>query len=69
MNQCTGAMDLIYGPMDLFHGISLRKIIPLNPKNHRTPYFYKKHPKLFQNYILVPKILHLGLYLSFYNYN
>jgi hypothetical protein len=33
------------------------------------PYFYKNTPELFQNYILVYVILHLGAYLTFYNYN
>jgi hypothetical protein len=32
-------------------------------------YFYKNTPKLFLNYILVTAILHLGPYLTFYNYN
>jgi hypothetical protein len=31
--------------------------------------FYKNTPKLFQNYIIIPTILCLGPYLSFYNYN
>jgi hypothetical protein len=32
-------------------------------------YLYKNTPELFQNYILVPVILHLGPCLAFYNYN
>jgi hypothetical protein len=36
---------------------------------HRTLEFYRNTPELFQNYVLVPIILHLGPYLSFYNYN
>jgi hypothetical protein len=32
-------------------------------------YFCKNTPKFFQNYILVPAILYLGPYLTFYNYN
>jgi hypothetical protein len=31
--------------------------------------FYKNTPELFHNYILIPAILHLGPYLTFYNYN
>jgi hypothetical protein len=34
-----------------------------------TSKFCKNTLELFQNYILVPVILHLGPYLSFYNYN
>jgi hypothetical protein len=32
-------------------------------------YFYKNTPKLVRNYVLVPKNLHLGPYLTFYIYN
>jgi hypothetical protein len=38
-------------------------------KNPRTPYFYKNTLELFQNYILVPIILHFGPEFSFYNYD
>jgi hypothetical protein len=31
--------------------------------------FLQKHPQTFLNYILVHAILHLGPYLTFYNYN
>jgi hypothetical protein len=55
--------------MDLFHGIFNRKIIPLNPKIPSHGIFKKNTPELFQNYILVPEILHLGPDLSFYNYD
>jgi hypothetical protein len=43
-----------------------------NPKILENPSplnFYKNTPGLFLNYILVPAILHLGPYLTFYNYN
>jgi hypothetical protein len=35
-----------------------------------TPKILQKNtPKLFQNYILDPKILHLGPCINFYNYD
>jgi hypothetical protein len=34
-----------------------------------VPEFYKNNLKLFQNYIFVPVILHLGPYIIFYNYD
>jgi hypothetical protein len=55
--------------VDLFHGFFNRKIIRLFQKIVDTWYFYKNTPELFQNYILVPVILHLGPCLTFYNYN
>jgi c-di-GMP-related signal transduction protein len=62
-------MDPVHAAVDLFHGFFFSKINPKNLKNPRTPYFYKNTPELFQNYILVLAILHLGPYLTFYNYN
>jgi hypothetical protein len=55
--------------MDLYHRIFLRKIIPKILKIPTPQKFYNNTPELFLNYILVPVILHLGLYLTFYNYN
>jgi hypothetical protein len=59
-------MDPVHAAVNLFHGFFFSKIILENP---RTSYFCKNTPKLFQNYILVPIILHVGPYLTFYNYN
>jgi hypothetical protein len=38
-------------------------------ENSRHQEFYKNIPELFQNYVVVPKNLHIGPYLTFYNYN
>jgi hypothetical protein len=62
-------MDLVHQSRDLFHRILFRKIIPLILEISRPPYFYTNTSKLFQSYIVVPIILHLGPYWSFYNYN
>jgi hypothetical protein len=62
-------VDSVHHARDLFHGFIFGKIIPLNMKNPRTPYFYKNTLELFQNYILVPIILHFGPEFSFYNYD
>jgi hypothetical protein len=59
-------MDLVYGPVNLFHGVFFWKIILEIPK---PLYFFKNTPELFQNYILVPIILHIGPCLTFYNYS
>jgi hypothetical protein len=53
-------MDPVHTAVDIFHEFHYRKIILKIPKNPRTPEFYKNTPKLFQNYILVTIILHLG---------
>jgi hypothetical protein len=53
-------MDPIQAVVDLFHGFSNRKINRKLPKIARAWYFYKNTPEFFQNYILVPIILHLG---------
>jgi hypothetical protein len=55
--------------MDIFYGIVFRKINLEIRKITRTFEFYKNTPELFENYILVHVILHLGPYLTFYNYN
>jgi hypothetical protein len=62
-------VDSVHETMDLFHGFFNRKIIWLFQKIAGTWYFYKNTPELFQNYILVPIVLHLGPWLTFYNYN
>jgi hypothetical protein len=62
-------VDLVHETVDLFHGVFNRKIIWLFQKIVGTWYFYKNTPELFHNYILVPIILHLGPYLTLYNYN
>jgi hypothetical protein len=55
--------------MDQFHVILFRKIIQIILKITGALEFYKKHIELFQNYILVPVILHLGPCITFYNYD
>jgi hypothetical protein len=62
-------MDPVQADVNLFHGFFFSKIIPEILENPRTLYFCKNTPELFQNYILVPIILHLGPRLTFYNYN
>jgi hypothetical protein len=62
-------IDLVRVAVDLFHGFFFSKIILKILENPRTMYFAKKNPELFQNYILVPTILHLGPCLTFHNYN
>jgi hypothetical protein len=62
-------VDLVHVSVDLFHGFSYSKIILKILENPTTPNFYKNTLGLFLNYILVPVILHLGPYLTFYNYN
>jgi hypothetical protein len=59
----------VHGAMDIFYGIVCRKINLKIQKITGTSEFYKNTPELFQNYILVPVILHLGPFLTFYNYN
>jgi hypothetical protein len=53
-------VDPVYGPVNLFHEFFNRKIILKILKIPRPSYFYKNTPILFENYILVPIILHLG---------
>jgi c-di-GMP-related signal transduction protein len=62
-------MDPIHAVVDLFQGFFFSKIIPKILENPRTSYFCKNTLELFQNYILLTAILHLGPYLIFYNYN
>jgi hypothetical protein len=62
-------VDSVHETVDLFHGFFNRKIIRLFQKIAGIWYFYKNTPELFQNYILVPIVLHLGPWLTFYNYN
>jgi hypothetical protein len=50
-------LDPVHRTVNLFHIFSNRKIILKNP---RIRNFCKLTLKLFQNYILVPVILHLG---------
>jgi hypothetical protein len=45
--------------VDLFHDFFLKKIIYIIPKVAGALEFYKNTPKLFQNYLVVPKFLHL----------
>jgi hypothetical protein len=59
-------MDSVHHAVNRFHVISNRKIIWINLENNRTLEFCKNIPKLFWNYVLVPVILHLGPYLSFF---
>jgi hypothetical protein len=37
-------MDLVYGAMDIFYGISLRKIIPIILKIHLRLVILQKYP-------------------------
>jgi hypothetical protein len=62
-------MDPVHAAVNLFHRFFFSKIILEILENPRTPYFCKNTPELFQNYTLVPIILHLGPCLTFYNYN
>jgi hypothetical protein len=58
-------VDSDHETVDLFHGFFNRKIIRLFQKIVGTRYFYKNTLELFQNFILVPVILHLGPCLTF----
>jgi hypothetical protein len=60
MDSYTSAVDQVHWSMDIIYRFSNRKINPKNPKITQLVKFYKKHPELFQNYILVPVNLHLG---------
>jgi hypothetical protein len=60
---CIDVMDSIHRVVDLFHRFSNRKLIL---ENSRCLEFCKNTPELFQNYVLVPNNLHLGLCLNFY---
>jgi hypothetical protein len=53
-------MDPVHAAVDVFHGFFFSKIILKILENHRMPYFCKNTPELFQKYILVHVILHLG---------
>jgi hypothetical protein len=52
-------MDPVHAVVNIFHEFFFSKIILKIPKIPRPTYFYKNTPVLFQNYILVPVILHL----------
>jgi hypothetical protein len=71
VSLCRGPkpMDPVHVAVNLFHGFSNRKIKTEILENTRTLEILQKHPKLFQNYILVPLILHLGPCIYFYIYN
>jgi hypothetical protein len=69
MDSCTGTVDLVHRTVNLFHRFSSRKINQNFLKITGARYFYKNTPELFQNSILVPIILHLAPYSTFYNYN
>jgi hypothetical protein len=62
-------MDSVHAAVNLFNRFFFSKIIPEILENPRMSYFCKNTPELFQNYILVYVILHLGPYLIFYIYN
>jgi hypothetical protein len=62
-------MDSVYWHVDPVYAFSNRKLIQLIWKFARARLFYKNTLELFENYILVPVILHLGPYLTLYNYN
>jgi hypothetical protein len=62
-------MDPVHVAVNLFHRFFFSKIILKILENPITPQFCKNTPELFQNYILVPAILHLGACLTFNNYN
>jgi hypothetical protein len=53
-------MDPAHEVIDPVHAYFFRKLNLQIPKTVGALDFYKKHPKLFQNYIFVPINLHLG---------
>jgi hypothetical protein len=69
MDSCTRTVNRVHVTVNLFHGFSNRKINKKYPKIIGARYFYKNTPELCLKYILVHIILHLGPYLTFYNYN
>jgi hypothetical protein len=56
-------------PVNLFYIFFFSKINPKILENPRPSNFYKNTPRLFWNYVLVPLILHLGLWSTFCNYS
>jgi hypothetical protein len=63
-------MEQVHSAKDLCHPFSFRKIIPKPVKISQSLKFYNNNNKLFQNYILAASIiLHLGPYITFYNYD
>jgi hypothetical protein len=60
VDPCTTLVDLVHSCMHPVYAFSYRKIIHLIQKIPGPRYFYKNTPKLFQKYILVSIILHLG---------
>jgi hypothetical protein len=62
-------VDPVHRSVDIFYRFSNREIIPEILEIAGALNFFKKTPKLFQNFILVPVILHLGPQLTFYNYD
>jgi hypothetical protein len=62
-------VDSVHESVDIFHDFSNSKINLKIWKFTESQVFYKNHLELFQNYVLVPIILHIGPYLTFYIYN
>jgi hypothetical protein len=60
VDLCAALVDLVHSRMHPVYAVSYRKIIHLIQKIHVPRYFEKNTHKLFQNYSLVPIILHLG---------
>jgi hypothetical protein len=60
VNPLARPMDPVHAAVNVYHGFFFSKIILKILKIPRPSYFYKNTPVLFQNYILVPIILHLG---------
>jgi hypothetical protein len=56
------------GPWTYSTGFSVENNSIIMESSRRLE-FRKNTPDLFRNYILVPIILYLGPYLTFYNYN
>jgi hypothetical protein len=58
--RTRGPIDPVYGTVNIFYGISFREIIQIILKIHQHLVILQKHPRPFQNFVLVPVILHLG---------
>jgi hypothetical protein len=68
MDPWTGHRGPDLRTVDLFHRFFQLKNNSIIQKIHRSPGILQNTPELFQNYILVPKKLHLGPCRSFYIY-
>jgi hypothetical protein len=62
-------VDPVHEIMDLFPRLFFRKIIRKIWKIAGAMEILQNRLELLRNYIFVPVILHIGPYLTFYNYN